>query len=444
MKNNKKILTLSIALCSLFTINKVQAQPVNTAFKDDIFYACVIKNYNQQKNTDYDITHNLTDEELESMTYLECYDGTEEDQTKWISNTSGLEKMTGLTSLSLDYNNIEEIDVSKNTQLQILHIYESKLGDIDLSKNTNLTKIVLGQPRGNIGYPTFVHIKKNNNISNFIEALGKEQLTVQNDNLVHVTDLYTVETTTIRDQNENEIALSNVQQYVQSHDVDYLEVTYKDNYGNDKIKYHSYIIKIDDGINQNNDTNTNTDNTAGYAYSIDDYTITFVDAANRTHTFNITSFMDAYNYEKEHPTSQENVEDYEKTLQKMKEFFKEDGNFIDMYTLTLMTGVPMEPVDGFTFSIKMSDEMKKYDTLKLITVDNYNSTNPTKGYSVELKKDGDYLIGKLPNLGFIALVGTNNKVSNPKTGIPSYGTIGLITIIALGGTYIVYKKKMSN
>lgn len=61
-----------------------------------------------------------------------------------------------------------------------------------------------------------------------------------------------------------------------------------------------------------------------------------------------------------------------------------------------------------------------------------------------MKKDGEYLIGTLPHLSVYALVGTNTEeVENPKTGITSYGTIGLITMIALGGIYVTYKK-MSN
>ena len=205
----------------------------------------------------------------------------------------------------------------------------------------------------------------------------------------------------------------------------------------------AYSVNLDEIEMLQNEGATNTNPTA-YTYEDGDYTISFTDVAGRTHYFTVNSFMYSYDYERAHATSQEDLDNYEETLQKMKDFFKEDGNFIDMYLMNVMTGVPFEPVDGFTLKIKMTDEMKKYDTLKLFTVTNYSSENPIKGTAIELTKDGDYLVGKLPTLGYIALVGSNTTVENPKTGLSTYGTAGLIAIIALGGAYMVCKKKMSN
>lgn len=205
----------------------------------------------------------------------------------------------------------------------------------------------------------------------------------------------------------------------------------------------AFQVNLDEINMLPNEGATNTNPTA-YTYEDGDFTISFTDVAGRTHYFTVNSFMYSYDYERAHATSQEDLDNYEETLQKMKDFFKEDGNFIDMYLMDVMTGVPFEPVDGFTLKIKMTGEMKKYDTLKLFIVTNYSSENPIKGTTIELTKDGDYLVGKLPTLGYIGLVGSNTTVENPKTGVATYGTAGLIAIIALGGAYMVCKKKMSN
>ena len=39
---------------------------------------------------------------------------------------------------------------------------------------------------------------------------------------------------------------------------------------------------------------------------------------------------------------------------------------------------------------------------------------------------------------------TSNTTDNPKTGVTSYGTAGLLSLITIGGIYILYKNKMSN
>ena len=38
----------------------------------------------------------------------------------------------------------------------------------------------------------------------------------------------------------------------------------------------------------------------------------------------------------------------------------------------------------------------------------------------------------------------DKAVENPKTGVASYGTVGLLSLITIGGIYILYKNKMSN
>lgn len=197
----------------------------------------------------------------------------------------------------------------------------------------------------------------------------------------------------------------------------------------------------------NNNTNTNTTGTTAYVYgaSENNYAISFVDEPGKTHSFNVSSFMDTYNYEKENNASEETLASYESTLNSMKTLLKNEGNFIDMYRPILIyqnSGVE-SVAGGFTFRIKMTDEMKKYDAFKYIAIENF-ATNATKGTAVEATIDGEYLTGTLPRLGYFALVGSNKTVENPKTGVATYGTAGIIALIALGGSYMIFKKKMSN
>lgn len=194
-------------------------------------------------------------------------------------------------------------------------------------------------------------------------------------------------------------------------------------------------------------TNTNINDKTAYAYGFgeNNYSISFLDEPGRTHNFTVSSFMESYNYEKENGATEEELASYESTLNSMKTLLKDEGNFIDMYRpIIIYSSQEMESISGgFTFRIKMTDEMKKYDTFKYVTIENF-VTNATKGTTVEATIDGEYLTGTLPKLGYFALVGSNTTVENPKTGVTTYGTAGLIAIIALGGAYMVCKKKMSN
>lgn len=197
----------------------------------------------------------------------------------------------------------------------------------------------------------------------------------------------------------------------------------------------------------NNNSNTNINDKTAYAYGFgeNDYTISFLDEPDRTHSFSVSSFMDTYNYEKENNESEETLAGYEESFKSMQTLLKDKGNLIDMYSPYLIYAshnIELVPF-GFEFRIKITDEMKKYDTFKFVTLNNYY-TNPEIGETIEVTKEGDYLVGTLPRLGIFALVGTNTTVENPKTGVTTYGTAGLIAIIALGGAYMVCKKKMSN
>ncbi len=95
-------------------------------FNDDNFYRCVIDSYfdgvSIQPNGGTTV---LTPEQLASMTELDCRDYR-------ITDITGIEKLTNLETVSLNDNEIEEADLSKNTKLET----------IDLNSNL-LTSVIL-------------------------------------------------------------------------------------------------------------------------------------------------------------------------------------------------------------------------------------------------------------------------------------------------------------
>ena len=60
-----------------------------------------------------------------------------------LSDLSGIEYFTGLTYLNLNcsYNQLTELDVTKNTALTQLHCFENRLTELDVTKNTALTQL---------------------------------------------------------------------------------------------------------------------------------------------------------------------------------------------------------------------------------------------------------------------------------------------------------------
>ena len=86
-------------LLLLFVVPNVFATPANDTFIDDNLYKCVIDAYNKEKTSKVDYTYSILPEELISIKTLDCtnYKG-------MIDNLTGLNKMTGLTSLNLSGN----------------------------------------------------------------------------------------------------------------------------------------------------------------------------------------------------------------------------------------------------------------------------------------------------------------------------------------------------
>ncbi len=116
--------------------------PANPVFTDYNFYKCVVDAYNSKNKTSLPYTTNLTDTQLETITSLSCY-GFNKPEIEKISNASGIEKLTLLTTLDLDNNNLSSIDLSSNPALTELSLSYNHLSSIDLSTNPALTTLYL-------------------------------------------------------------------------------------------------------------------------------------------------------------------------------------------------------------------------------------------------------------------------------------------------------------
>ena len=124
-----------------FIASKIYSNPANDAFTDDNFYKCVVNAYNEKNNTSLPYTTNLSDEQLKTITSLNCVGtGTNEK----IESTNGLEKLTALNYLHVDDNQLTEIDISKNIQLLSLSLSKNQLTNLDVSNNIPLTILQAG------------------------------------------------------------------------------------------------------------------------------------------------------------------------------------------------------------------------------------------------------------------------------------------------------------
>ena len=99
-------------------IGKVEAQPVNPNFDDDNFYDCIIMNLNEDEingiNNRDSKTYVATDEELSKMPTLACVSYN-------INSVKGLEKLTSITYVDFEGNNIKELDLTPNPK--VIYLY---------------------------------------------------------------------------------------------------------------------------------------------------------------------------------------------------------------------------------------------------------------------------------------------------------------------------------
>ena len=126
----RKIFLCFMALI-LFGTSPVYASVTidSTAFPDSKFMSYVKSNFDS--NSD----NYLTDTEAQAVTTINV-------SGKGISDLTGIKYFTNLTDLYCQNNNLSGLDISKNTELEILFCFNNRnLSELDLTKNIKLKKV---------------------------------------------------------------------------------------------------------------------------------------------------------------------------------------------------------------------------------------------------------------------------------------------------------------
>ena len=218
-------------------------------------------------------------------------------------------------------------------------------------------------------------------------------------------------------------------------------------------------------------TNTNASQQEEYMVSSDsnsDDSISFTAIKGDTYSFYIKDRKDTTDEELKQIV--ELMNDPEYTFESLKAQLNkligygnkaagEDGTLLKLYEIYLTNnGVEVHEVDGgFKLKLKITDDMKGYDSYKLV----YIADDGTTEKAIELTKNGEYLEGTLPHLSMYALVGskkenttadnntttveeTTTKTSNnPKTGDNIITIFSIFAIATLGAftTIIINKNR---
>ena len=127
-----------------YIATNIYKEPANKYFDDDNFYKCVVDAYNRENKPSIPYTQNLSDSQLGSIKRVEC-DGKEASDNAKVKSAKGIEKLTALTYLNVEYNKLTTLDVSKNTALTWLAVWRNQLTTLDVSNNTALTYLYIGR-----------------------------------------------------------------------------------------------------------------------------------------------------------------------------------------------------------------------------------------------------------------------------------------------------------
>ena len=132
--NNNYIISLDTSNNPSLEKDIIIPYPKNKKFSDGIFYYCVVAAYNNENNTSFPYTTNLTDEQLSSIKSVFCKD-------KEIFSLEGIQYLTNLTDLDVSNNQLTSLDIGNNAILRYLYAYENKLTSLDVSNNANLESL---------------------------------------------------------------------------------------------------------------------------------------------------------------------------------------------------------------------------------------------------------------------------------------------------------------
>ena len=137
-------------------------------------------------------------------------------------------------------------------------------------------------------------------------------------------------------------------------------------------------------------------------------------------------------------------------IKTIKENVKKYGDLLNLYSIEISGNNGFNYSDGLTLKILMTDEMKKYNTLKFLFLDDNNnfSVQEVHDTSIETIDGKDYIVVKLDHLSAYGLVGSNTsntdfRTNNPVTAdkVIHYVIMLAISTIGLAGVGLYTKKK---
>jgi hypothetical protein len=167
--------------------------------------------------------------------------------------------------------------------------------------------------------------------------------------------------------------------------------------------------------------------------------ITFSEVPGRS--FELT-IMDFFDFTKEEIMEMTGVSssEYDETVAAMKEIAKKDGTLVSILEITVNDKEDGHDItEGpFQIKIKLTDEMKKYNSFKLV----YLKDDMIVGETIELKVKDGYLVGTLKHLSTYLLIG--NNVDNPATGDNIMLYVIMLILSTIGLTTSLYIKKRLN
>lgn len=190
-------------------------------------------------------------------------------------------------------------------------------------------------------------------------------------------------------------------------------------------------------------TPSEDENFEDYNLTSGDYSVSFRADAGRNFALKMFDVLTLSDEEIEGLLDEELTrEKFNAMLAQIKKTVKDYGNLLGIYAIEIEDN--QGAYTGETkVKIKLTDEMKKYNSFKLIYLDENNNFKVEE--IVDFKIDGDYLVGTLPHLSAYALVGNNVDNSNPNTGdnimfnIIMLGICSLGLVVSMG--YLIYLKK---
>ncbi|MBQ6477036.1 MAG: hypothetical protein IJI43_01185 [Bacilli bacterium] len=175
-----------------------------------------------------------------------------------------------------------------------------------------------------------------------------------------------------------------------------------------------------------------------YTLEDNDSIISFKDEKGRVFAYSFTDLLTLADED----LDEEQMEMILEFIAKVKESTKANGTLIGLYDIVLSDGgVDVHTAESsFKIKIKLTDEMKKYNTFKLIYINDDGEAETV----TNLTKEGDYLVGTVSHLSVYALTGSvTSSAVNPPTGdnIALYIAMFGIGIVGLVGAAIYMKKK---